>query len=64
MFYERVEGNYLFSAVNNPPFVQQSLIYYGNVDKSGGRSASKLPEHHQQLALPRHESAADDELEP
>lgn len=32
MFYERVQGNFLFSAVNNPPFVQQQVIYQGNVE--------------------------------
>jgi hypothetical protein len=43
MFYERVEGNYLFSAVNNPPFVQQSLIYYGNVANPGGGALQSFP---------------------
>ncbi len=43
MFYERVEGNYLFSAVNNPPFVQQSLIYYGNTTNPGGGALQNFP---------------------
>jgi len=43
MFYERVEGNYIFSAVNNPPFVQQSLIYYGNVTNPGGGALQSFP---------------------
>jgi len=43
MFYERVEGNYLFSAVNNPPFVQQSLIYYGNIGNPSGGALQNFP---------------------
>jgi len=43
IFYERVEGNYLFSAVNNPPFVQQSLIYYGNVSNPAGGALQSFP---------------------
>ncbi len=43
MFYERVEGNYLFSAVNNPPFVQQSLIYYGNMTNPAGGALQNFP---------------------
>ncbi len=43
IFYERVEGNYLFSAVNNPPFVQQSLIYYGNLANPAGGALQNFP---------------------
>lgn len=58
MFYERVEGNYLFSAVNNPPFIQQSVIYYGTVDNPGGGAAQNSPStinnsHYLDMKVPR-----------
>ncbi|MFL6417087.1 MAG: hypothetical protein ACJ74Y_15600 [Bryobacteraceae bacterium] len=42
MFNERIEGNYLFSAVNNPPFVHQSLIYCGNVANPAAGALQKF----------------------
>lgn len=42
-FYERVEGNYIFSAVNNPPFIQQEVIYNGNVENPTGGTAQNFP---------------------
>ncbi len=36
VFYERIEGNFIFSAVNNPPFVQQPTIFDGNVENPRG----------------------------
>jgi hypothetical protein len=58
VFYERVEGNYLFSAVNNPPFIQQSVIYYGTVDNPGGGAAQNSPStinnsHYLDMKVPR-----------
>jgi hypothetical protein len=58
VFYERIEGNYLFSAVNNPPFVQQSLIYYGNVANPAGGALQSFPStinnsHYLDMKVPR-----------
>ena len=58
IFYERVEGNFIFSAVNNPPFVQQTQIYYGNVENPQGGSAQNFPStinnsHYLDMKVPR-----------
>ena len=42
-FYERVEGNYLFSAINNPPFISQSDVYDGNVENPTGGTTRAFP---------------------
>jgi hypothetical protein len=43
VFYERIEGNFIFSSVNNPPFIQQSLIYNGNVENPTGGVLQSFP---------------------
>jgi len=43
VFYERIEGNYIFSAVNNPPFIQQATLYYGNVENPAGGTVQNFP---------------------
>ena len=43
IFYERIEGNFVFSAVNNPPFVQQTLIYNGNVESPSSGALQSFP---------------------
>ncbi len=43
VFYERIEGNFIFSAVNNPPFVQQSTVYNGNVEDPAGATLQTFP---------------------
>ena len=58
VFYERVEGNFLFSGVNNPPFIQQSVIYYGNLENPLGGSAQTTPSsinnsHYLDMKVPR-----------
>ena len=57
-FYERIEGNYLFSAVNNPPFVQQSTVYNGNVENPAGATLQTFPatinnSHYLDMKVPR-----------
>jgi hypothetical protein len=32
LFYERIQGNFLFSRVNNPPFVQQATVFTANLE--------------------------------
>jgi hypothetical protein len=58
IFYERIEGNFIFSAVNNPPFVQQSVLYYGNVENPGGGTVQNFPStinnsHYLDMKVPR-----------
>jgi hypothetical protein len=43
VFYERIEGNFIFSAVNNPPFIQQSTVYNGNVENPAGATLQTFP---------------------
>jgi hypothetical protein len=43
VFYERIEGNFIFSAINNPPFISQSNIYDGNIDNPGGGTTQTFP---------------------
>ncbi|HEX4165071.1 MAG TPA: carboxypeptidase-like regulatory domain-containing protein [Bryobacteraceae bacterium] len=57
-FYERVEGNFIFSAINNPPFVQQASIYNGNVNNPSGGQAQSFPStinnsHYLDMKVPR-----------
>ncbi len=42
MFFERIEGNFVFGRVNNPPFIRQSDIVSGNVENPAGGSAAPL----------------------
>ncbi len=58
VFYERVEGNFLFSAVNNPPFIQQDLIYNGNLENPTGGALQNFPQtinnsHYLDMKVPR-----------
>jgi len=58
VFYERIEGNFIFSAVNNPPFIQQATIYYGNVENPGGGTLQTFPNsinnsHYLDMKVPR-----------
>lgn len=58
MFYERIEGNFLFSAVNNPPFIQQSTVYNGNVENPAGATLQTFPatinnSHYLDMKVPR-----------
>jgi hypothetical protein len=58
VFYERIEGNFIFSAVNNPPFIQQSTVYNGNVENPGGGALQVFPatinnSHYLDMKVPR-----------
>jgi outer membrane receptor protein involved in Fe transport len=58
MFYERVEGNFLFSAVNNPPFIQQATVFNGIADNPGGAANPQQPQtinnsHYLDMKVPR-----------
>ena len=54
VFYERIEGNFLFSAINNPPFIAQSDITDGNIENPTG-GTRRLSGGTFELALPGHE---------
>lgn len=58
LFYERIEGNFIFSAVNNPPFVQQEVIYNGSVENPAGGALPIFPStinnsHYLDMKVPR-----------
>jgi outer membrane receptor protein involved in Fe transport len=42
-FFERIQGNYLFSNVNNPPFVSSTTIFSANVENPAGGSTRATP---------------------
>ena len=42
-FYERIEGNFVFSAINNPPFISQSDIYDANIENPTGGTRQAFP---------------------
>jgi hypothetical protein len=43
VFYERTQGNFIFSGINNPPFIQQQTIVSANVDNPTGGTQSLFP---------------------
>lgn len=43
VFYERIEGNFIFSAINNPPFISQSDIADGNIENPTGGTTNRFP---------------------
>jgi len=43
VFYERIEGNFIFSAINNKPFISQSDIYDGNLESPSGGTTRSFP---------------------
>jgi hypothetical protein len=58
VFYERIEGNFIFSAVNNVPFIQQDLIYNGNLENPTSGALQNFPQnvsnsHYLDMKVPR-----------
>jgi hypothetical protein len=45
MFYERIQGNYVFSNINNPPFLQDTTVYNANVENPAGGTTRLLPQN-------------------
>ncbi len=43
MFFERVQGNFVFGRVNNPPFVQEANIFSANVESPAGGTQRTFP---------------------
>jgi hypothetical protein len=42
-FFERIQGNYIFNTVNNPPFVLTTTVSVGDVDHPTTASALAIP---------------------
>ncbi|MDP2996977.1 MAG: carboxypeptidase regulatory-like domain-containing protein [Bryobacterales bacterium] len=58
VFYERIEGNFVFSAINNQPFISQSDIADGNIENPTGGTAATFPgsfsnSHQLDMKVPR-----------
>jgi len=58
VFYERIEGNFVFSGINNPPFISQSDLYDGNVQNPTGGTTNVSPSgitcsHYLDMKVPR-----------
>ncbi|MCI0391470.1 MAG: carboxypeptidase regulatory-like domain-containing protein, partial [Acidobacteria bacterium] len=45
MTYERIQGNLIFGAINNPPFLQDVTLFSANVENPGGGSTRLLPQN-------------------
>ncbi len=43
LVFERVQGNFIFSQINNPPFVRQATLYTANVENPSGGSQRPVP---------------------
>ncbi len=43
MFFERIQGNFVFSRVNNPPFIRQVTIFSANVENPSGGTQRLFP---------------------
>lgn len=42
-FFERIQGNYVFSNVNNPPFVLDVTVFGADIENPGGGTTRPLP---------------------
>jgi hypothetical protein len=43
MFHERIQGNFVFGRVNNPPFIQEAQLFSANVENPAGGSQRIFP---------------------
>ncbi|MGH9657172.1 MAG: carboxypeptidase regulatory-like domain-containing protein, partial [Bryobacteraceae bacterium] len=43
MFFERIQGNFVFGRVNNPPFIQEASIFSANVERPAGGTQRIFP---------------------
>jgi hypothetical protein len=55
-YFERIQGNYIFNSVNNPPFVASTTVFGGNVENPAGGAtrlvAPNIRSFNKQLDLP------------
>jgi hypothetical protein len=56
-YFERIQGNYIFNSVNNPPFVASTTVFGGNVENPAGGAtrqvASNIRSFDKDLKLPK-----------
>ncbi|MGH9629370.1 MAG: hypothetical protein ACRD7E_13705 [Bryobacteraceae bacterium] len=43
LVFERVQGNFIFSQINNPPFVRQATVFTANIENPSGGSQRTFP---------------------
>ena len=43
MFFERIQGNFVFGRVNNPPFIQESQVFFANIENPAGGTTRLVP---------------------
>ncbi len=43
LFFERIQGNFVFGRVNNPPFIQESSIFSANLESPSGGTQRLFP---------------------
>ena len=43
LFFERIQGNFVFGRVNNPPFIQEASLFSGNVENPAGGQQRIFP---------------------
>ncbi len=43
IFYERIQGNFVFGRVNNPPFIQESQVFFANIENPAGGTTRLVP---------------------
>lgn len=43
ILYERIQGNFVFGRVNNPPFIQESQLFSANIENPAGGSQRIVP---------------------
>ncbi len=43
VFFERIQGNYLYYQITNPPVLRESQLWYGNIDNIVNSQATNFP---------------------
>jgi hypothetical protein len=43
LLYERIQGNFVFGRVNNPPFIQEAQVFTANIENPAGGAARPAP---------------------
>ncbi len=43
MFFERIQGNFVFGRVNNPPFIEQTQVFFANIENPAGGATRLVP---------------------
>lgn len=43
MVYERIQGNFVFGRVNNPPFIQEASLFSANIENPAGGTQRVFP---------------------